>query len=264
MCLMHDVTIEQNKYVFDISSVSEQGGRPVNEDSVVVESSEEQVLLSIADGLGAHGCGDVASGIASDGVKNDYPKLTKPTPANVQEIFLSINDAILAEQTEEIQMKTTLACVLCRRNRIYGAHVGDTRIYTFRGSGKMYHTADHTFAYEEIMKNHGTLDDLRNNPNRHILSAALGVEMPRPPDQFRQRIGDRFSLLICSDGFWEYVSEADMLDALENMASSHDWLEKMLQLHAERADRFHDNYSAICLRIMKKKNKGETQCNSKA
>ena len=58
--------------------------------------------------------------------------------------------------------------------------------------------------------------------------------------------------MLCSDGFWEFVGEETMLEALTNTANAHDWLCAMLKSHAENAVTFNDNYSAICLRIIKK------------
>ena len=252
MFLIKDENITQNGVTFDISYISEQGGRPVNEDSIVVEHIRENILLSIADGLGAHGGGDIASKIASDVAKEEYMKIAKPKPKDIHKIFQDIDDAIVAKQTDDLKMKTTLACVLCKYKWIYAAHLGDTRIYTFKNNEETYLTVDHSFAYEEVMKNHGTLDDIRKNPNRHILNAALGVGKIRPPDIFKQKIRDNLAILICSDGFWEFVNEDDMLDTLKNTKSSNKWLEEMLKCHSEKADIFNDNYSAICLRIIKK------------
>lgn len=262
MSLIIDEKIEQKKFVFEISYISEQGGRPVNEDSVAVTDMGDSILLSAADGLGAHGGGDIAAKIASDVAKEEYMKITTLKAAAIHNIFQTIDDAIVAGQTDKLKMKTTLACVFCRHNRIYAAHLGDTRIYTFKNGKEMYFTADHSVAYEEVMKNHGTPDDIRKNPNRHILKAALGVGKIRPPDMFRQKIKNNLSVLICSDGFWEYVSEDEMLESLANTTTAHDWLASMLKCHSEKIDKFNDNYSAICLRIIKLKG-GKNPCNSK-
>ena len=249
--LIKDARFKQNKFDFEISYISEQGGRPVNEDSIVIEHTEENILLSVADGLGAHGGGDIASKIAVDIAKEEYMKITKLKPMNIYNIFQTIDDAIVAGQTDRVKMKTTLACVFCKYKWVYAAHLGDTRIYTFKNDKETYLTVDHSVAYEEVMKNNGTLDDIRRNPNRHILKAALGVGRIRPPDIFKQRIRDNLSVMICSDGFWEYVNEDEMLEALSNTTTAHDWLEAMLKCHSEKADEFNDNYSAICLRIIK-------------
>lgn len=250
--LIKSEKIQQGSITFDISYITEQGGRPVNEDSVSIEHTDDKILLSVADGLGAHGGGDIASKIALEVVNKEYMQLNrKPSAKDIYEIFKNVDNAIVAEQTDELKMKTTLSCVLCRKRWIYAAHLGDTRIYTFKNDKESHLTADHSVAYEEVMKNHGTLDDIRKNPNRHILKAALGVGRIRMPDTFKQKIKPNLSVLICSDGFWEYVNEDEMRETLLNTATSHDWLEAMLKHHSEKVDVYNDNYSAICLRIIK-------------
>lgn len=250
--LINDEKFGQNGFVFEISYLSDRGGRLINEDSIAVRHEGENIVLSLADGLGAHGGGDIASGIALDTANEEFMKITKMKPKIIHNIFQTIDDAIVAEQTDDLKMKTTLACVLYRRNRICAAHLGDTRIYFFENDKVTYLTADHSVAYEEVMKNHGTQDDIRKNPNRHILRAALGVGRIRQPDIFRQKIGKSLSVMICSDGFWEYVNEDEMVEALTNTTTAHKWLETMLKCHSEKADKFNDNYSAICLKIIKK------------
>ncbi|MCH5186431.1 MAG: serine/threonine-protein phosphatase [Oscillospiraceae bacterium] len=249
--MINDEITEQKKFVFDIAYLSECGGRPVNEDSVAVECGQNDILILVADGLGAHGGGDIASKIAVDTAKKEYAETDRLTSKNIYEIFRKIDDAIVIKQTEEVKMKTTLSCVLFKNNRVYLAHLGDTRIYSFK-FGKIFFTADHSVAYEEVMKNKGTLNDIRKNSNRHILKAALGVGKIRPPDISKQRIKPNLSVLICSDGFWEYVNEDNMREALESTESSREWLEAMMKYHSEKTDEFNDNYSAVCVRIKKK------------
>jgi serine/threonine protein phosphatase PrpC len=250
--LVKNELIKQNNIAFEISYITEQGGRPVNEDTVLIEYTDKNILLAIADGLGAHGGGDIASKVAVDVAKKEYMQISKPNSKKIYKIFGAINKAIISKQTDEIKMKTTLACVLCRGKWIYMAHIGDTRIYVFNNDGEFYLTADHSIAYEEVVvQNHGTLDSIRGNPNRHILSAALGVKKIRPPDIFKQEIKSGLSVLICSDGFWEYVNEDEMKKTLKNTTTAHEWLEEMLKYHSGKTDIFNDNYSAICLKIIK-------------
>ena len=249
--MIKDKKIQQDKLSFDISYVTDKGGRPVNEDSIAIAHTDENILISVADGLGAHGGGDIASKTAADYVKKEYMQIRKPNPKNIYNIFRDINDAILAKKTDEIKMKTTLACVLCRKKRMYISHVGDTRIYIFKNNRYPYVTVDHSVAYDEVMRAKGTLDDIRKNPNRHFLKSALGVVGMGPPDTLKQRIRPDISVLICSDGFWEYVNEEEMMESLANTGNSHDWLKTMLRYHSDKADIYNDNYSAICLRITK-------------
>ncbi len=254
--------IRKEKFMFDISYINERGGRVVNEDSILVEDMEEKIFISIADGLGAHGGGDLASKVAIDVARKEYARIKKIDQKNIYRIFEVINEAIVAQQTEELKMKTTLSCVLCRNKYIYSAHLGDTRVYFFKDNRLRFMTKDHSVAYEEITKNHGSLEDIRKDPKRHILKAALGVGKIRQPDIFKQKIKNDAAVLICSDGFWEYVNENEMIETLTDTITAREWLGAMMKYHSEKADMFNDNYSAICLRITKNKG-GKTLWNTK-
>lgn len=263
MILIKDEIIKLKRLDIDVSYISEQGGRPINEDTVMTEFENDRAFFCVADGLGAHGGGDVASSVAANVAKEGYINLEAINPKMIYNIFQTVDKAVVQQQTDEIKMKTTLACVMCCGNKLYGAHLGDTRIYTLKNNKNLYFTADHSVAYDEVMKNHGTPDDIRVNPNRHILNAALGVGRIRPPEIFKQKLTKKLSVLMCSDGFWEYVNEDEMLNTLKKTTTSHEWLEAMLKYHTEKAHKFNDNYSAICLRIIKKPKEEKNPCNSK-
>lgn len=251
--------IEQKEFIYDISYICERGGRPINEDSVLVENDNKSILIAVSDGLGAHGGGDVASKVAIEIARDEYMKSGKIKKKDIHRIFQNIDDAIVDRQTENIKMKTTLSCVFLHDKLMYASHLGDTRIYVF--DNKMHFTADHSVAYEKF-KNRDGINDIRNNPKRHILTAALGVGKIRPPDTFKRKIKGELSVLVCTDGFWEYVNEAEMLNSRRNTTNAREWLESMLKCHLNKADTFNDNYSAICLRIIKNKG-GRNLCSIK-
>lgn len=249
--LITDKLIKRDGLCLDISYISECGGRVVNEDSVAVSYNGEKLFLAIADGLGGHGGGDIASKIAAETIDEENRKITHTNTRRIKEVFREINDKLLIQQTNDLQMKTTLAWVICERKRIITANIGDTRIYIFSGDKILKITADHSIAYAESDKDDDLFDKIRKHPKRHILYAALGVPNVQMPDICRQKIKCERSILICSDGFWEYVNEREMCEKLKTTDTSHDWLEAMLKLHSEKIDIYNDNYSAICLKIIK-------------
>ena len=170
-----DERIDRGRYAFDISYVSEKGARPVNEDALLIGHSEDRILLAAADGLGAHGGGDIAAQTALAAVREEYMKAKSLRAKSIYNIFRLADSAVTEKQTDSVKMKTTLSCVLIRNKRLYAAHIGDTRIYTFKNNRDIYITADHSAAYEEIMQKGGSRDEIRSHPNRHILNAAVGV-----------------------------------------------------------------------------------------
>ncbi len=259
--------IESKKFTLntvniDAAFLTDVGEREVNEDSIATDVKNDTFYAMVADGLGGHGGGDVASGVASELIKEKVAELRKINARTLDDVFEEIDLKIIEKQNAEIKMKTTLALITIRNRRICASHIGDTRIYFFRNGDIEYISCDDSEAYLSAFLGGGTLDDIRKNPNRHILCAALGGGKIRSPDTYITTLKDKTAVLICSDGFWEYIDEDDMLETLAKSKSSQEWLAEMMKMHKERASEFCDNFSAICLRtdIIK----GGVKCSTKA
>lgn len=263
MQVINESVVYNNKFIIDMAGITEKGGRNINEDSILHILEKEAFMLAIADGLGAHGGGDIASGTAISVAGNMFNREKRSVAfKSVYNLYQEINQAIYAKQTDEIKMKTTFACLIAKKHRISISNLGDTRIYSFENEDISEITVDHSLSYEEVMKNGGTLDDVRNHPKRYILNAALGVSRMRRPDIYKRALKDSQAFLICSDGFWEFVYESDMTECLKTSGSSNEWLQKMIEIHHKRAYEWHDNYSAIAVKIIKLK-KEDGICNTK-
>lgn len=253
---------ESDNVSIDAAFLSDVGKREVNEDSLAVGLKDGTFYAMVADGLGGHGGGDIASETASEIINDNIASLRAMTPRSLDDLYERIDLKIIEKQSEEVKMKTTLALITVRNHRICASHIGDTRIYIFRNGDIDYISRDDSEAYLSAFLGDGTLDDIRKNPNRHILSAALGGGKIRSPDIYTTSLRSKTAVLICSDGFWEYVDEDDMLELLYKTSSSEEWLTEMMKLHNQRATEFCDNFSAICLRtdIIK----GGAKCSIKA
>ena len=263
MPVRYKSVIYNRKYIADTACISERGGRIVNEDSVLYILKEKKMLFAVADGLGAHGGGDTASHTAVNTAENMFINNSyKMSPRGICRLYSMINKSIYQKHTDEIRMKTTFACLETRKDKLCISNLGDTRIYCFYNNKLEEMTADHSVSYEEVMKNGGDLNDVRNHPQRHILNAALGVEKSRCPDIYMRRLKEGQAFLICSDGFWEYVYEDEMIDRLRYSKNAKTWLSGMMKLHQRRAEEYHDNYSAIAI-IIKRKKEDEI-CSTKA
>lgn len=249
---MNNKKIAYNKYELDISWISEKGERPVNEDSVCVAENEKVIMCAVADGLGAHGGGDVASLTALESAIESCVKYKRLSYGKLIKIFDEMNKSVVSKQTDEVSMKTTFAGIFFSGRKIYLSNIGDTRFYIFDDGELKCMSVDHSLSYEMVMSQGGTVNDIRNHPQRHILTSAIGVEYLRKPDIYMNKIKETQAYLICSDGFWEYVCEDEMILKLKDTVSSDDWLNQMLKIHNENAAKWHDNYSALCVRINKK------------
>lgn len=242
-----------NKLKIDSASICDKGKRIVNEDTADIGKTGKIFYAFVADGLGGHGGGEIASSVCAKTVVECLGKPVRYCRSKIREIFRKADKNIIAKQDDKVKMKTTLALVMMSCGRLYVSHIGDTRIYIIKDGYFSHMSKDHTEAFERAMLSGGTLDDIRNDPQRHILSAALGSGKPQSFELYREKVSENMSILICSDGFWEYVNEDDMLKTLESSQSSSAWLCKMIKIHNEKASRFCDNYSAICLRTERHK-----------
>lgn len=175
-------------------------------------------LLLVADGMGGHEAGEVASAIARDAVRRDYYAAPPPADAEMGE---ALRRALLAANGEIVQerqrnpaqhdMGTTCSVVVVRGARFWVAHVGDSRVYRWRPGRLQRLTRDHNWA-EELVEA-GRIDALEamNHQGRHMLTRALGIQPDVPADIHEARtLEPRDRLLLCTDGLTGEVSEAEI------------------------------------------------------
>ncbi len=137
-------------------------------------------------------------------------------------------------------METTLTAVALAADHAYVAHVGDSRVYHWRGGRLAQLTADHSEAAELVRLKVLSPDRLNDHPGRNILTRTLGGRLIVRPDFLRQVVqpGDR--LLLCSDGLWSEVSGEEMSVALKRCGPV-DACRELMDLALERECR--DNAS---------------------
>lgn len=186
--------------------------RDHNEDSVYPENggrSDGPVLIAVADGMGGHAGGEVASRIAIE--------VATSTDAPPAERVSSANSAVLAHAGEEPGLRgmgTTLTLAILDGDAAEIAHVGDSRCYLLRDEELTRVTDDHS--YVEWLQREGriTAEDAAGHPMRHVVMRALGLEEEVEIDSLRQdlRHGDR--LLLCSDGLTTMVSDDRIREVL--------------------------------------------------
>ena len=213
---------------YSYAAVSDVGKREINEDALEVRAGRCYLACALGDGLGGQGSGDFASKLATD---VSIRRMSGFLPIGRRTLDACVREAnrLIRDQQEEqhCRMMTTLALLRLSGARAQLAYVGDTRIYWIRGG--------------EI-----TYDQIRGHESRNLLTRALGYKDDVTAEHFAGRIrrGDR--LLLCTDGFWEWVLEADMV-ACARGKTAQEWLNGMCALIAQRFDEEADNYSAIAI-----------------
>jgi serine/threonine protein phosphatase PrpC len=238
----------------EIVALSRQGGRDYNEDVYGHWNDGQYVACLVADGAGGHGGGDVAAGIARSSVLDGYARCPTLDPAAMRSLIERANLDVVARQSDSsalASMRSTvvLAALNLEQQQVSFAHCGDSRAYLFRAGELVARTTDHSLVQEMVAT--GMLDDegARLHPTRNVLLSALGsidealevsVSGPLPLQP-----GD--ALLLCSDGLWEPLGDAMLVETLKASPSPASWLQLLEQRIRTHAKPGHDNYTALTL-----------------
>ena len=233
---------------FDAIAFTSAGGYPVNEDSVEIVRHNTQFVAVIADGLGSHGGGGIASSAAIATIAKNMPGQGIADEATLENCLQEANKAVLLGQKPGIPMKSTATILAVENGLAYFAHVGDTRGYFFRGSRVIGQTTDHSVSQMAVLRGEIAPSEIRHHKNRSSLTRALGADEKAHSEVTPLgmiQTGDAF--LLCSDGFWEYVTEDEMVVDLLKADTAATWLSFMLARIGHRVPGSHDNLSAICV-----------------
>ncbi len=188
--------------------------RERNEDSMLVK----EPLFAVADGMGGHRGGDVASAMTREALEDlDLPP--EGSMAALVEKIKDVNRAVLDRGAAEGALRgmgTTLTAVLTDGDRAHVAHVGDSRAYLYRNGTLQRLTEDHTLVQRMVREGKLTADQAERHPQRSVLTRALGVEEDLPVDELTLDVhpGDR--ILICSDGLTGMLDEDSIKEILES------------------------------------------------
>ena len=231
--------------MLDIASYTDVGGRARNEDTVRhAHRGEDALCLVLADGLGGHGGGELASAAAAESICRGWDGTAdaEALKALVQEA----NRRVLALQTPQCAMKTTVAALTLAGGKAVWAHAGDSRLYYFQNGSLAFQTRDHSAAQLGVLLGDITVDQIRFHEDRSRVLRALGQddELAVETGQ-RELVGGGHAFLLCSDGFWEYVLERDLAEAV----GPEDWLERMRRRLKKRAPADNDNNTAAAVWI---------------
>jgi serine/threonine protein phosphatase PrpC len=205
---------------FTVYQVSRKGGREKNEDRMGYCYTRDAGLFALADGMGGHPEGEVASQLALQTLAARFERDAKSTLAEPTRF---LNEAIVAGHHQLLRYathkalldtpRTTLVACVLQGNAAYWAHCGDSRLYLVRGGKLVARTRDHS--YTELQETLSQVVPIGERFNRNVLFTCLGspgkpvVDVVGP--MLMQR-GDR--ILLCSDGLWGNVGDAEVTELL--------------------------------------------------
>lgn len=177
--------------------------RQTNEDNYVCIDPN---LYIVADGMGGHVAGEVASNLVVEAVKN----FIQERENKAEDVELLLREAITAannlvyekarEQSEYNGMGTTISMVYLKNKVCFWAHVGDSRIYLYRDNNLQQITKDHSLVWDLVANGTITAEEALNHPQRNLLTRAVGVDAVVNIDTGVFNLHTNDKLLLCSDG----------------------------------------------------------------
>ena len=174
----------------DWASITNVGGREVNEDSVGAIEYKDGWCFVVADGLGGHGKGEIASKLAIEIFKNTFDNCDLPLEKRFEEAFLQANKVIVENQKKNYSqkhMKTTAVTLVVEKDTVLWGHIGDSRLYAFSFWGVKERTLDHSVPQMLVMSREIKEKEIRNHPDRNKLLRVLGVDGTTPRFEMSER-----------------------------------------------------------------------------
>ena len=243
----------------ELAILSRQGGREYNEDACGHWNSARHLCCVVADGAGGHGGGDIAARLAVRHILDQYAGAPLTCTEDVHDLLIDTNAQVIRHRADGpalAQMHTTVVSLfidLDSAQALWG-HAGDSRLYVFRQGQMLALTRDHSVVLALVEAGLLTPDQIRTHPRRSELLSALGTD---PADLLVTAVTTPWSLqagdvfLLCTDGLWEYVEEAQMTASLAHAQTPSQWLASLEQLVLRQVQLInkprHDNFSGIAL-----------------
>lgn len=232
--------------------LSKRGGRETNQDACGYLELAEGACWVVADGLGGHRGGETAARLAVEAVLSSFRRDREVSPAAIESHILAAHEAILEQRRESPElngMRTTIVVLLTDYESYLWGHVGDSRLYAFRGGSLRFQTRDHSVP--QMLADAGDIhpDKIRHHPDRNRLLRSLGTDEPPLPvvQQEKRALHGDDAFLLCVDGFWEHVLETEMEVDFAKSRGPGDWLTRMEGRILQRAGDDSDNHSAIAV-----------------
>lgn len=229
--------------------------REINEDSLFVPMNENHIqnLVIVADGMGGHKAGEVASSIAVEIVQSEIKAMLQHktfSPARMmRRAIRNANKQIFLKQQDDMSLKgmgTTISMALLYDDMFVTGHVGDSRIYLLHNGSLSKVTRDHSLVEELVRIGKITMDEAKVHPHRNVITRCLGsfstVEMDSSTINWDK--GDM--LLLCSDGLTRHVSEEEIEEILKSGKSCEAMADELLAKALERGGLDNISHIVVC------------------
>ena len=242
-----------------IIGVSSDTGRvrEINQDSYFCSEYKDIHVFAVADGMGGHNAGEVASRIAVETIKDllynfreDLINGQLEVSNFINKLLLEANEKILIKANEDKDLKgmgTTITLVCILENEIFIGHIGDSRAYIYSDEKLVQITEDHSLV-AELVKN-GTITEIEaiNHPQKNVITRALGTDKEVKIDIFNRKVNKDDIIILCTDGLTNLVSE----DRIKHVLIENEDVQKSCDILTNAANELggYDNTTVIIIKI---------------
>ncbi len=235
--------------------------REINEDNYIclplAQESMTPYLLAVADGMGGHSGGEMASTIAIDVLREnilyDFRKSKAPL-LNIQAIMedscQKANEKIFSKSSEDKQltgMGTTLVAAFLSDNRATISNIGDSRAYHVRKNSIRQITLDHTWKAEQIRTRTFSEEEVLNSPYKDMITRYLGYENDAKLDIFEVELSVDDYLLLCSDGLYTLLADEEILAVIAKIKRPEEICHQLIMSANQRGG--HDNITVVVAQV---------------
>ncbi len=229
--------------------------RDINQDDYAIHE-DGCCLYIVADGMGGHQCGEIASRMAVEVISEHVKKFMSPdleissAKGILFEAFNRANKRILEYTHLEpacVGMGTTLTMLChCAMHSIIG-HIGDSRAYILHDNSLIQVSNDHSLVEELKKSGEISESEAQKHPQRHIITRALGMGDQVKADLFQVELHENDKVLLCTDGLTNLVNDEEILSTLLNIDPEPVLAQRLVQLAIERGG--HDNITVLLVNI---------------
>lgn len=249
------VKAERRDYLkLDVYMFTNNGGRDYNEDFADCRVGDTDAFFVLADGLGGHYGGDIASHCVVDFLTTAWETDREGRSCTewLARQIAQANDVLIDLQKEKgSRMKSTVVALCLGMDTVSWAHVGDSRLYYVSGGGIRRLTQDHSVTYKKYKSGEIGRDDMNFDEDRSSLLRAMGDAGHSNADCGSQEEGGHVmpgdAFLLCSDGLWEYLYDEEILVDCLKSRTAMQWGQQMLLRVMKRMKPDSDNLTLMAV-----------------
>ena len=258
---------------YEIGRVSLLGNRKNNQDRLGVAESHGGIVLILGDGLGGKPCGELAAETLVKSVQHSLRHEIMPVEEPeklLEKLIINAHHAVRSagnKQDPPVEPGSTAVLCLIQNNKAWWAHVGDSRFYLFRNGLPLYRTQDDSYVEHLYQKGEISLEKRDGHPMRNYVTQCIGVMETDPKVKVSKGIELQKddTLLLCSDGFWEPLDDAQIGGTLDD-SNVKDAITKLAARAEQLSYPKSDNTTVLAMKVisMQDTNKMTTTKKAKA